>query len=382
MSRNSDQLQFAKLFKEAYKKHFSRDLREPLTEAESKIFCNNIEEKTGLVVGFKSVKNYSLYLTKGAAGRQENPSLATLDTLARYVLNAPHTSEQDRKRDEGHYPYWHLYQKDHQMPDKGFAKVLVVVIIVFIAAGSLILLLTTRTRAVIFEDNFDDVATQALNENSWEIINKTQPYWDKRDSVKGFLRMYTLEGDNWPDTVVTDRSIKNLLVRPLETNCFDVEVSFRDFVPRERWQQAGLILLEDTTLTSTALRLSIAFNDFFGGFAQPSEIIVQGITLQGETRPEEMLHYRILGLGTVSNDLVLNNLRHTGLRIEMRGTKFRFLLANGNAENMAYKEIGKHEFTINPVYIGIFALKGNVQQSSVIPADINNFKFQSYSCGE
>jgi transcriptional regulator with XRE-family HTH domain len=124
MSNTGDQLLFNRLFREAYRRYFSRELKEPLTEAEGKIFCVDIEEKTGLVIGFKSMKNYSLYLTSETTGRRENPSLATLDTLARYVLNAPPTSEQDRKRDEGHYPYWYLYQKKHPFTRKATGLIL------------------------------------------------------------------------------------------------------------------------------------------------------------------------------------------------------------------------------------------------------------------
>src|SRR5580700_4519548 len=102
---------FAALFKEAYHKCFGLAIANPVTETEAKIFCNKVLDQTGLSIGWKSVKNYSIFLLDGAAGRRENPSPATLDTLARYVLGAPYTTEIQRKNDESHYPYWFLYRE-------------------------------------------------------------------------------------------------------------------------------------------------------------------------------------------------------------------------------------------------------------------------------
>src|ERR1700733_1424599 len=106
-----DQLAFAALFNEAYQKCFGLAIANPMTETEAKIFCNKVLDQTGLSIGWKSVKNYSIFLSDGVAGRQENPSVATLDTLARYVLGAPHTTEIQRKNDESHHPYWFMYRE-------------------------------------------------------------------------------------------------------------------------------------------------------------------------------------------------------------------------------------------------------------------------------
>jgi len=103
---NLDNLTFAALFKEAYAKCFGPAIKNPLTETESKIFCNKILELTGLSVGWKSAKNYSIFIMDAETGKQENPSAATLDTFARYVLGAPYTTEIQRKNNENHYPYW------------------------------------------------------------------------------------------------------------------------------------------------------------------------------------------------------------------------------------------------------------------------------------
>src|SRR5258708_813207 len=102
----TDSVAFAELFKEAYHKCFGHALQAPLTETESKLFCNQVLERTGLSIGWKSVKNYSFFVVDSASAKAENPSAATLDTLARYVLGAPYTSEIQRKDHESHYPWW------------------------------------------------------------------------------------------------------------------------------------------------------------------------------------------------------------------------------------------------------------------------------------
>src|SRR4051812_22492157 len=107
---NPDTSAFIYLFKAAYEKCFGHRLEKPLNETESKLFYNNVFEQTGLVIGWKSIKNYSSYVLNDTQGKQENPSIATLDTLARYVLNAPYTNELERKNKENHYPYWFEYK--------------------------------------------------------------------------------------------------------------------------------------------------------------------------------------------------------------------------------------------------------------------------------
>jgi len=60
---NSDYLAFAALFRETYLKCFGQALENPLSETESKLFCNHVLDQTGLSIGWKSVKNYSFFLS-------------------------------------------------------------------------------------------------------------------------------------------------------------------------------------------------------------------------------------------------------------------------------------------------------------------------------
>ena len=107
--KESDSDAFARLFRDAYRKCFSSPFTAPLTETESHRLSVEIAESTGLEIGWKSLKNYSSYLM-GRSGRVENPSIATLDTLARYLAGAPPTDEARRRANERHYPYWFRYR--------------------------------------------------------------------------------------------------------------------------------------------------------------------------------------------------------------------------------------------------------------------------------
>ncbi len=375
---------FEPLFRDAYKKCFSKELTEPMSESESKLMAVEIEEKIGLVIGFKSLKNFSRFILGGNPSKYENPSLPTLDTLARYVLKAPVTTEADRKRDEDHHPYWHLYKKGNQKHSPNLQKtgLLVMLAAIFSMVGLISLDVFHSPKAVpIFVDEFAEVSEEALTNNSWILTNYTSGLFrDLQLEKVGFLTLYTLEGDNWPDTFSLPLNIRNMLLRKVDAPCFDMEAHLVDFLPRERWQQAGIILLEDTSFSGKGLRVSIAFNDFFGGYQSPAELIVQGITSHGRDNPEEILHKQLFLLDSQAFDLARENMRFSALRIEKRGDEYRFLLANGASNNVAFKEIGRHTFRMNPKYVGIFALKGNVKESAVIPARFDVFKMQEVEC--
>src|SRR5258708_38401631 len=97
-----DLLAFRNLFKEACQKCFGYPPKEPLTETESKRLYNHVFEQTGLTIGWKSLKNYSLFVFADPPAKEENPSVATLGTLSRYVMEAPYTSEPEGKRTGSH----------------------------------------------------------------------------------------------------------------------------------------------------------------------------------------------------------------------------------------------------------------------------------------
>ena len=141
--------------------------------------------------------------------------------------------------------------------------------------------------------------------------------------------------------------------------------------------------MEDSNFSGKALRLSLAYNDFFGGFKQKPEVLIQSITSLGKTdrKPEEIAHKVLFNLGEdKENEMVKNNLAYSGLRIEKNGKMIRLLYTAGPMENAAFKEVISKEFNFEPRYIAIFAIRGFVNDTIVIPAKIKSFNLNYFEC--
>lgn len=399
-----DALVFASLFRDAYKKCFGHPLQASLSETESKLFCNQILGHTGLVIGAKSMKNYSVYIVSNEPAKQENPSIATLDTLARYVLNAPYTDEINRKDKESHYPYWFQYKEQYYRSAEkttsreikptgkpGFflnrKRLITGIVVSCVLALTTILLISKgafqTSNTGEFTDNFHSVNEDSLNSRGWFVQSKDAAYWDRRGEKPGCLTLFTLRGDNWPDSIETPL-IKNLLLRKIPSDCFIAEIHLSNFIPHQNWQQAGIILLEDTAFIGKSVRLSLAYNDFFGGAPASREILIQAITSLGKgfNKPEEIAHQVIFSLDSSKETLARSNLQNSALRIEKQAKKFRFLFANGSMENSAFKELASQDFDMQPEYIGIFALKGFVNDADDLPAYFKLFSLVTTPCGK
>ena len=397
--RESDADAFARLFGDAYRRCFASPFTAPLTETESHRLSVEIAESTGLEIGWKSLKNYSAYLM-GRSARAENPSVATLDTLARYVAGAPRTDEARRRASERHYPYWFRYRdalRDSPAastappaapaptaaPPRPRRTAIVVnaIVLVTVLVLLFVALRQHRARSEPFADDFSDVSAAALAARGWSVHAVDSTYWNRRAEQPGHLTLFTLEGDNWPQPGRAP-VIRNLLVRPLSSDCFDVDVRLTSFFPRQNWQQAGLLLLEDTTLTGRSARMSIGYNDFSGGFPQTREIIVQAITSlgHGAGKPEEFVHQRLFALDSTIEPLVRQNLESSALRIEKRGPRLRLLYSAGPLKNGAFKEVGRTDFDFRPTTVALFAIKGFVSQSDVVPVHIDAFTQTAVAC--
>jgi hypothetical protein len=382
-----DLLVFARLFKDAYAKCFGYAIKNPLSETESKIFCNKVLDQTGLSIGWKSVKNYSFFIIDTASVKQENPSVATLDTLARYVVGAPYSTEIQRKNDGSHYPYWFLYREKFQKSlKKSIPKKRLLKAGIALAGTAVIVLLLIYFKFIAaepaqFTDDFRHTDETSMFSDGWFVKSKDAVYWAKRSEKPGILTLYTLKGDNWPDPS-EKQGIKNLLLRKIPSDCFTAEVHLNNFIPNQEWQQAGILLLEDTSFSGKSMRLSLAFNDYFAGSAKPKEIYIQAITSLGHGfgKPEEIAHRPIVYPDSATNNPeMIKNLENSALRIEKHGKTFRFLYASGIRENGAFKEVATQEFDMHPKYIGIFALKG-FTNSANIPARFKFFRLTSDPC--
>ena len=408
--KDQDAQAFASLFRDVYRKCFAGELATPLTESESIHLSVAIEEDTGLEIGWKSLKNYSQHVLGVSPARPENPSTRTLDTLARYVAGAPSTDParpaRGRER-ERHYPYWFRYQEvfqsthrpssrhpasarppDDRRPRRAATKIVIALGTTLVAVGFLTLaFLTVANRpdgtAATFLDEFDDVSDAALAARGWRVVTMDSAYWAERAATAGYLTLFTLRGDNWPQAGAAPM-IKNLLVRVAPAECFGAEVRFMGFYPKENWQQAGILLLEDTAFAGKSLRLSIGYNDYAGGFPETAEILVQAITSLGRTspNPEEIVHHQLFVVKPGTEALVGRNLEHAALRIEKRGSRLRLLSSTGPMTNAAFKEVISTEFPMRASYIGVFALKGFVEEPGELPVQVDRFRLAGQSCDD
>ncbi|RFS16577.1 hypothetical protein [Emticicia sp. C21] len=387
-----DEKAFFRLFHEAHEKCFWKSLTTPLSETESKHFSNEILERTGLVVGWKSIKNYSLHILNPGTNKQENPSTATLDTFARYVTNAAKTDEANRKKNEAHFRYWYNYRDTYARsysPKRKRRKHIFVYHFKFWDLIAIVVLLTTiaiyiyrnSIKSTNFTDHFKSVSQDSLAKKGWVLKNEDPIYWDKKDEKAGHLTLYTLDGDNYPDTAGRI-GIKNLLLRKIPNSCFSTEIHLNNFIPQQNWQQVGILLMEDTTFTSKSVRLTLSFNNFFGGFTKPGEILLQAISaINGNlSKPEEIAHTVIFSTDSTQSAIVNKNLKKSALRIEKQNHTFRFLYATGENDIFAFKEIITRGLLIEPRYVGIFALKGFMPHTPAKPAHIDFFRLEEQAC--
>lgn len=179
--------------------------------------------------------------------------------------------------------------------------------------------------------------------------------------------------------------IKNLVMRKINSDCFTAETHITDFIPGENWQQAGILLSEDSTFKSKMLRLSISYNDFFGGYKKPPEIIIQVISSSESglrSKPEEIEHLSLFSIEPDKKNLVINNLANSALKIEKKGNHFRFLYAIGPTEGFAFREAVSGDFDIQPKYIGIFSIQGWANKITQIPAYFDSFTFAGIPCSK
>jgi len=384
---------FISLFKEACEKCFGYPLVMPLSETDSKVLSTRIFEQTGLTIGVKSIKNYSIYVLK-RDGKKENPSPATLDTLARYVLDAPPTNDADRKEREDHHPYWFDYRTRFTMtgtPVKSQHRVTIKGVLIFIIVVAMLALMFVIARALMtanqpktFSDSFTSVSSDSLAAKGWSTQHISPTWWIKRNTKAGALTLFTLRGDNWYEGADSNR-VKNIVVRTVHSECFTTEVHFENFFPRENWQQAGIMLSEDSSFRNNVIRLSVSYNDFFGGYKSPPEIIIQGVGSFGggrRTKPEEFIHMSIFTVSEGQQDIVRKNLTRAALKIEKHGRHFRFLYTSGSLESFAFREATSKDFSLQPHYLALFAMQGLSPAESPMPVHIASFSLDEMPCSK
>ncbi len=379
---------FNKLFREAYRKCFEVSLEGYMSEPDSKFLSQKIFEQTGLIIGWKTLKNYSQAVMESSLRSSGNPSLSSLDTLARFVLNAPVTNEAERKESEGHYPFWYSYREKNLnisgRRGKEYRLVTTVTIVFIVFAIVLIFLRyfnNQRGGNLSFTEDFHSLEADSLSTAGWVVHSLDPVYWNRRDENEKCLTLFTLKGDNWPDSTHKPL-IRDLMLKKINGNCFTAEIHYLNFIPLHNWQQAGLLLMEDSSLNSRSLRFSLTYNDYSGGATPEPAILLQAIFSSGgkSLKPEEILHDPVFFTSRDPANIIRENLAHSSLRIEKDGNRIRLLFSDGAFDNSAFKQVVARDIDFKPAYIGIFAMEGFVDSTDYMPVRINYFSINAKKC--
>ncbi|MEZ0610830.1 hypothetical protein ACAW74_20130 [Fibrella sp. WM1] len=385
-----DRRAFADLVGAVVVKCFGHPMDAPLSEPESKHLSIQIEAHTGLVIGWRSIKNYVAFLLNPSLSKQENPSVATLDTLARYVFDAPPISEAERKKTEPHFPYWFRFREQisllpmAEQPEKKRRKspVSLVLVGLLVVIGVSCFFLFRRADLERVQDDFQVTDEAAMSRNGWFLKDKNERFWNRRAQQPGQLTLFTLKGDNWPQAGEKPR-IQNLLLREIHDDCFRTDLHVKGFIPGGNWQQVGLLLLEDSLFTGKSIRLSLSYNNYFGGYVKPGEVLLQAIASHGlgDDHLEEFIHQPLFPVGTTADQrIAATNLKNVAFRIEKQGQKFRFLYSASPVDNFSFKEVATYEVNMTPKYIGLFALKGFVDTTAILPVSVRSFRLEGLRC--
>ena len=109
-------------------------------------------------------------------------------------------------------------------------------------------------------------------------------------------------------------------MRKIPADCFTAEIHLNNFIPGQNWQQAGILIMEDTSFTGKTVRMSLMYNDFSGGAPVSKEILIQAITSLGKNfnKPEEIANQPIFYLDSARQNITLR----ASLITRFSGTNF------------------------------------------------------------
>ena len=92
------------------------------------------------------------------------------------------------------------------------------------------------------------------------------------------------------------------------------------------------------------------------------------------------MHRRLFEVEPATEALVRQNLESSALRIEKRGAHLRLLYSAGPMKNAPFKEVGGTDFDFRPAYVAVFAIKGFVSRSGVVPVFVDAFSQSEVAC--
>ena len=132
---------------------------------------------------------------------------------------------------------------------------------VLLVLGFLFLLIFCNRRPMDFEEDFRIVSEAYLNSRGWRFVDKDEFLLRMVKPKEGALGLSTAAGDIWvKEDSGEQRMIKNMLVREIPDEDFEIVTHISGFYPHQPHQQAGIVLLDDTVKKNTFIRFTITHN--------------------------------------------------------------------------------------------------------------------------
>lgn len=199
-----------------------------------------------------------------------------------------------------------------------------------------------------WSEHFDDTGVTALQANgfAWQDFDSL---WWSRQLRKGFLTLYTLQGDYWvkPDE---KRLIKNLLYRKVKGDCFTVTTKIIDFDPRKNNQQFTVFLLDKNLDRETHLRATASY-----WTSSESDPGVQHTTTDyqdhGQVTQQGFYHFREFAKGEPKVDTLW-------LKVVYENRQVSVFQKTNNEWNIWGICAPPFELRFKPAYVGIAAFQG------------------------
>lgn len=386
MRNKEENALFRELLKKVRHKASHDDQITRITESEAKIIAAAIHKSTGETISTKTLINYFRAAYTGS-WTGVNPSLLTLDILARYCL-------EDNPGEQGHLDpiegyFWIRFKQLSDSPGRGestFTRdtkknklnnpiTLSASILGLICITFFYIFFKNHRPMQNFFDDFSNVSMAYLEENGWKILFKDEVWLNKQES-KNQLTLYTLAGDYWVKAG-EKQAVTNTLVRQLDhPNNFSVTINISQFCPIHSYQQAGIILFEKELDPKRSLRITWGFTNQ-GTYGGPG-LNVSVIEMNGHQPITHFYHEYISDYINQSN-LYEHPSGPLGLMIQFN---------NNSISLYGYKESRLNTFTyvttfntnIKPRYCGLVAFHGWTDSrymplnADAIPVLIDDFK--------
>jgi hypothetical protein len=88
----------------------------------------------------------------------------------------------------------------------------------------------------------------------------------------------------------------------------------------------------------------------------------------------------LFSLEPANKTIIESNLANSALKIEKKGTHFRFLYTAGSSETFTFKEVANGDFNIKPGFVSIFSVQGWSDHENYIPAHFDSFILARIDC--